>query len=118
MTDTLTSKQGVRARRKKVRLTAQQFRTDLKELMKSPVFHRVARELLGWTHNYAPSFQPGGDPLVTAFREGERNIGLRLFLALEAANPQAFYTQILLPGAHEKLAAERQRDQELTDGEG
>lgn len=73
-----------------------------REVMKSLTDYRPGRAFL-WRlfekcHMFETSFT--GDPLLTAFREGERNFGLRLFEQLGAANPTA-YTQMLREHAEE-----------------
>ncbi len=44
---------------------------------------RVLYKILEWGHLYQPSFQ-GGDPHGTAFRDGERNLALRILAVLNA----------------------------------
>lgn len=68
-----------------------------REVMKQLTDYRPGRAFL-WRlfekcHMFQTSFM-AESPLTTAFREGERNIGLRLFEQLGQANPTA-YTQML-----------------------
>ena len=44
---------------------------------------RVLYKILEWGHLYQPSFQ-SGDPHGTAFRDGERNLALRILAVLNA----------------------------------
>ncbi len=44
---------------------------------------RVLYKILEWGHLYQPSFR-GGDPHGTAFRDGERNLALRILAVLNA----------------------------------
>lgn len=93
----------VREGRKKHRTQRRQWQSDLKELMQIPAFQRFAREVLAWGHPYATSFD--ADALVMAFKEGERNLALRLVDELNRADPTRFHELILLPGARERAAA-------------
>lgn len=114
LVENMADSRQVRDGRKKHRTQRRQWQADLRELMQVPAFQRVAREILTWGHPYGSSFDP--DAAVMAFKEGERNVALRLFGELERASPVQFYEQILLPGAQER--AQQTRDAEhATDGE-
>ena len=49
----------------------------------TPRGRRVLYKILEWGHVYQPSFVQG-DPHGTAFRDGERNLALRVLAALNA----------------------------------
>ena len=72
-----------RARREK--LKAKQAADDLADLMKDERFRRFVHARLAACHIWTPSFS--SDPYQTAFAEGERNVGLRLFADCEDAAP-------------------------------
>lgn len=44
---------------------------------------RVLYQIFAWSHFWHPSFE-AGSPDVTNFKEGERNIGLRIMAALRS----------------------------------
>ena len=52
---------------------------------------RVLWQVLEWAHIWRPVVQPG-DPYMTHFRDGERNLGLRI-LATVHAEPEAAPTE-------------------------
>jgi hypothetical protein len=60
---------------------------DLRWLVGDPRGRRIARRLLERSGIWRPSFT--GDALNTAFREGERNVGLRFTAVLLRAAPEA-----------------------------
>jgi hypothetical protein len=49
----------------------------------TPNGRRVLWDLLSKCHVFQPSFKPGQSPEMTAFREGERNIGLQVMATME-----------------------------------
>lgn len=53
---------------------------DFKKVFMTDDGQRVLRELLAWGHLFKPSFDK--DPYVMAFREGERNMSLKLLIAI------------------------------------
>lgn len=53
----------------------------------SPAGRRVLWQLFDWARVFAPATVPG-DPYATHFRDGERNIGLRVLAALNAEPPE------------------------------
>jgi hypothetical protein len=59
---------------------------DLKWLMADPRGRRIVRRLLERSGVFRTSFT--GDALGTAFREGERNAGLRLFDQIARFSPE------------------------------
>jgi hypothetical protein len=60
---------------------------DLKWLMGDPRGRRIARRLLERSWLWSSTFT--GDALGSAFREGERNVGLKLLARLIEAAPEA-----------------------------
>lgn len=71
---------------------------DWKWLMSSPRGRRIMWRLLGWTGMYRSSFTGNSE---TFFREGERNVGLRVNAALLQADPQAYSSMMLEHANHE-----------------
>lgn len=65
-----------------------EYLLDLNRVMQTPEGQRVLRAILVRTHNFAVSF--AGDSAATAFREGERNVGLSLMGDLSEANAEVF----------------------------
>lgn len=65
-----------------------EYLLDLSTVMQTPEGRRVLRAILVRTHNFAVSF--AGDPAATAFREGERNVGLSLMGDMSEANAEVF----------------------------
>lgn len=66
---------------------------DYRWLLSTERGRRLAWRILGLTGMNRPSFT--GDATTTFFREGERNIGLKLQLGLANADKQAFSTMML-----------------------
>ena len=57
---------------------------DFREVFLShPQGKKVLFEILTWSHMFQPVFQPG-DPYATHYRDGERNIGLKIMAAINA----------------------------------
>jgi hypothetical protein len=75
----------VEKRSRREKLKAKQAIDDLQALMKDERFRRFVHGRLVACHIWTPSFSP--DPYTTAFNEGERNMGLTLFAAVEDAAP-------------------------------
>lgn len=89
---------------------------DLTELMKDERFRRFIHARLVACHIWTPSFSP--DPYTTAFNEGERNMGLRMFAEVEAAAPLETAMMIAEASgekAHEK-AAQAAEDMDPSEG--
>ena len=61
-------------------------------LMSGPQGRRVVRELLDWCGVYRSSFSTNGSEM--SFREGQRNVGLKLLAAVQVAAPD-FYLKML-----------------------
>ncbi len=63
--------------------TEQDRHRDFKQVfLDSPQGRRVLYQLLAWAHQWRPTFV-AGKPDVSAFQEGERNVGLRLLTAIQ-----------------------------------
>jgi hypothetical protein len=63
--------------------TEQDRHRDFKALfLGSPQGRRVLYQILAWAHQWRPTFV-AGKPDVSAFQEGERNVGLRLLTAIQ-----------------------------------
>jgi hypothetical protein len=57
---------------------------DFREIFLSqPQGKKVLFEILTWSHMFQPVFLPG-DPYATHYRDGERNIGLKIMAAINA----------------------------------
>lgn len=66
------------------RYPAAALHRDFREVLaKTARGQRVLYKILEWGHVYQPSFVHG-DPHGTAFRDGERNLALRILAALNA----------------------------------
>lgn len=55
--------------------------------LESPAGRRVLWQIFDWARVFAPATVPG-DPYATHFRDGERNLGLRVLAALNAEPPE------------------------------
>lgn len=75
----------------------EQALADWQELLKLPAAQRRLREILAWCHPFKTSFDASSTERML-FAEGERNIGLRLYATLEAADAERFYTTVILNG--------------------
>lgn len=90
MTDYFTAEEKRKARRaaKLEREREAQENAVLQTLLSAPVGRRWVRELLEACHVFHVSFTQ--DALATAFREGERSIGLRVLSQIMRAFPEAY----------------------------
>lgn len=104
-------KRKVSKRQKRADLALRQQRDDLTALMKRPEFRRFVHQRLASCHIWTPSYQQG-DPMHTAFQEGERNVGLQLFADCEAATP---IETALMIGEATTAKAEEKATQEAED---
>lgn len=75
----------VEKRQRRQNLKRRQAKDDLAELMKDERFRAFVHGHLVACHMWTPSF--ARDPYQTAFNEGERNAGLRVFAMCEEAAP-------------------------------
>jgi hypothetical protein len=83
---------GLQQRRKrKQRLAADNLQADVRAVMGTAVGRRVVHWIVEACHLYQTSLVVSS-PYVTAFREGERNIGLWLFSELNRMAPRDFET--------------------------
>jgi hypothetical protein len=63
---------------------AEERRRDFRAVfLETPQGQAVLYEILSWAHVFRPVFAPG-DPYATHYRDGERNIGLKILAALHA----------------------------------
>lgn len=67
----------VSERRTRRKAKATQEQTDIQRVCADPAGRRVLARILAMTGRELSSFSPG-DPLATAFREGQRSIGIAL----------------------------------------
>lgn len=65
----------------------------IRSMMSTPVGRAYIREELQRSHVFSTSFVQG-DPYATAFREGERNRGLRLLADITQAAPDLYMTMM------------------------
>jgi hypothetical protein len=91
------------------RLTREREISDLCTIMGSKEGRRVIWRLLERTGLFRSSFV-AGDPLATAFNEGERNIGLELQVAVEGASQKRFIDMMRV--AQEQKERDEQRNAE------
>lgn len=105
-------KVGKRERRAKA--AQRQAESDLAQLLKVPAFRRFVHARLERCHIWMPSYRQG-DPMHTAFQEGERNIGLELFANCEEAAP--LETALMIAEAGQAKASEKaiQKAEEVDD---
>ena len=66
---------------------ALQIEEDTRALMAQPAFRRFVWDLLEKTHVFSTSFTGNSE---TFFKEGERNIGLKVFLRLQEHDPEGY----------------------------
>lgn len=64
-----------------------QQKEDIIALMAIPAFRRFVWVLLESTHIFSTSFTGNSE---TFFKEGERNVGLKVFLRLQESDPDAY----------------------------
>jgi hypothetical protein len=76
----------------------------LSRVMAEPVGREYFYDLLAGCHVYSSSF--GTNALAMAFREGERNVGLRLVVDVTEASPD-LYLQMLKEADHGRHTANR-----------
>ena len=62
---------------------AERYRDFRTVFLAEPMGRKVLYEILTWAHMFRPAFVPG-DPFATHYRDGERNIGLKILAALNA----------------------------------
>ncbi|MFT9297946.1 MAG: hypothetical protein ABF542_07515 [Gluconobacter sp.] len=74
----------VAERRTRRKAKATQEQTDFQRICDEPHGRRVLARILAMTGHMLASFTPG-DPLATAYREGQRSVGILLQAALTNA---------------------------------
>jgi len=86
----LTPEERRHLRRQEKEARAKEAQDDavVQSLMSTPAGRAWVRELLEQCHVFHASFT--GEALGSAFREGERSIGLRLLAAVMRAHPEAY----------------------------
>lgn len=86
-TDVQASEKAEADRKDKLGLTQRREADDIKWLMSDPRGRRIVWGLLELTGVFRSSFTGNSE---TFFREGERNIGLKLFLRLQTHCPEQY----------------------------
>lgn len=71
----------------KAKIQSNQIKDDIKALMQIPAFRRFVWWLLESSHIFGTSFTGNSE---TFFREGERNIGLKVFLRVQEHDPEGY----------------------------
>ncbi|QII84180.1 endopeptidase [Bordetella hinzii] len=89
------------------RLAREREKSDLCVVMGSKEGRRVVWRLLEQAGIHRISFVPG-DPLATAFNEGQRNLGLKLQADVEAASQKRFID--MMREAQEQKERDEQRN--------
>lgn len=92
----LSDQSAVDERRNALELRALQTKRVIAELMEQPHGRNFIWDLLEQTHMLSTSFSD--DAMTMAFREGERNFGLRLWSAVQDANPAKLITMLAEKG--------------------
>ncbi len=82
----LSDPKQIEEREKALKLRAIQDKRVICELLSTISGRSWVWRLLESTHMLSTSFS--GDAMTMAFREGERNIGLRLWADIESASPE------------------------------
>lgn len=91
-TPALQNKEAVRKEKERiVKMVRAGLDNDYKELFSSPAGIRVLNDLLSQTHVFGLSFTFGGEKDQADFREGERNIGLKLIKRMMKINKSALF---------------------------
>lgn len=86
LADTATQKEN----RKKQKLQEQQFKNDLCAVMGMPQGRRIVWGLLEDAGLYRVSYAHGDQPQDMAFREGNRNMGLKLLGHINRECPELY----------------------------
>jgi len=73
----------------KVKLRDNQVKEDVKALMQLPAFRRFVWWLLTASHIFHTSFTHSKDS-ETFYKEGERNVGLKVFLRIQEHDPEGY----------------------------
>jgi hypothetical protein len=75
----------------KAKTLSMQSQEDTRALMALPAFRRFVWEILEQTHVFRTSFTGNSE---TFFKEGERNIGLKVFLRLQKDDPDGYAVMV------------------------
>jgi hypothetical protein len=62
---------------------AERYRDFRAVFLGNPIGRKVLYEILTWANMFRPAFVPG-DPFATHYRDGERNVGLKILAVLNA----------------------------------
>lgn len=84
-----SDKEQVDKRKRESGRRRKQAEDVIKTLMATPGGRAWLWEQLTLSHIFATSFVPG-DPMASAFQEGQRNFGLRLLAQVTKAAPDAY----------------------------
>ena len=76
----------VKSAAKKERIEEIRRLDDVREVLSTRGGRRFLWRYLGLCHMYSSSFT--GDPITTAFKEGERNVGLKIQADINEADPE------------------------------
>lgn len=71
----------------KAKVLQKEAKEEIIALMALPAFRRFIWEILEKTHIFSTSFTGNSE---TFFKEGERNVGLRIFLRLQENDPEGY----------------------------
>ena len=98
---------------RRARLRREQLDVDMRTLLDTAAGRRLVWALLGdeFTHIDEMSFNPGSDPRAHVFREGERNVGLKLRSRLLTVHMDGYALM------EKEGRAERKRDLDLIQDE-
>ncbi len=97
--------------RNRKKLAEQQESKDWKRVLSTPAGQRVVGWVLDQCHLHQPSYSMNSSTL-TALREGERNIGLRLLCHMERLCPDA-WKKIVIAQMEEDIKNQREQDDRL-----
>jgi len=92
----LAEQSSVDERAKALALKAAQDKRVIRELLSTPIGRNWTWHLLEQCHMLSTSFAE--EPTVMAFREGERNIGLRLWSQIQQDAPELLLTMLAEKG--------------------
>jgi hypothetical protein len=101
------NRKDVREAEKRQKTWDQQQREHIAEVMSTTIGRRWMCDLLEHCHVFATSFRLNG--LGMAFNEGQREVGLRLILAINEACPDQYVTM---------MRERNERSTSRTDGDG
>ena len=114
MNPNASSRKDIRALEKAAKLSDLNDKEVVQNLMSTVVGRKWMWEKLEGCHIFAASFS--GDPLFTAYAEGERNQGLLLLNSIMASCPD-LYIQAAREANDRRSASERARSQDTDRGD-